>query len=61
MCDILESLKDIKSEPVSSSFKNYKKIPNVLKKISKILDENNNTVISKYNKKRIIKVLQILN
>jgi len=35
MCDILESLKNIKSEPVSNSFKNYKKIPKVLKKLVK--------------------------
>lgn len=61
MCDILQELKGIKSKPVSSSFDNYKKIPNVLDKISKILQENNNVVISGYNRQRIIETIQVLN
>jgi len=61
MCDILRELKDIKSRPVSSSFDNYEKIPSVLNKISKILEENNSVVISKHNRERIIKSIQTLN
>ena len=61
MCQIMQKLKGIKSRPVSSSFDNYEKIPSVLNKISKILEENNSVVISKHNRERIIKSIQILN
>ena len=61
MCQIMQKLKGIKSRPVSSSFDNYENIPDVLNKISEILQENNNVVISKHNRERIIKSIQILN
>ena len=61
MCQIMQKLKGIKSRPVSSSFDNYEKIPYVLDEISKILQENNNVVISKHNREKIIKSIQILN
>ena len=61
MCDILKELRGIKSRPVSSSFDNYEKIPDVLNKISKILQENNDVVISGYNRQRIVQTIQGLN
>jgi len=61
MCDILRELQDIKSRPVSSSFDNYEKIPRVLNEIGKILKENNDVVISGYNRQRIIQTIQTLN
>jgi hypothetical protein len=61
MCDILRELQGVKSRPVSSSFDNYEKIPSVLNEISKILQENNNMVISGYNRQRIIQSVQSLN
>ncbi len=61
MCDILRELKGIKSRPVSSSFDNYEKIPNVLNEISKILKENDNVVISGHNRQRIVQTIQVLN
>ena len=61
MCQIMQKLKGIKSKPVSSSFDNYEKIPGVLNEISKILQENNNVVISRYNRQRIIKSIRSLN
>jgi len=61
MCDILRELKGIKSRPVSSSFDNYEKIPDVLNEISKILKENDDVVISRNNRQRIVQTIQVLN
>ena len=61
MCKIMQKLRGIKSKPVSSSFDHYEKIPDVLNEISKILQENNNVVISGHNRQRIIKSIQTLN
>ncbi|MDQ7062041.1 MAG: hypothetical protein Q9M43_13360 [Sulfurimonas sp.] len=61
MCDILKELKGIDARPVSKSFDNYEKIPSVLNKISQILAENNNVVISANNRQRIVQTIQILN
>jgi len=61
MCQIMQKLRGIKSKPVSSSFNNYEKIPDVLNEISRILKENNNVVISGHNRQRIIKSIQTLN
>ncbi len=61
MCQIMQKLRGIKSKPVSSSFDNYEKIPGVLNEISKILKENDNVVISGYNRQRIIQSIQSLN
>ena len=56
-----KKLRGIKSKPVSRSFENYEKIPDVLNEISRILKENNNVVISGHNRQRIIKSIQTLN
>lgn len=61
MCDILRELKGVDSRPVSSSFDNYEKIPSVLNKVSKILEENNDVVISGYNRQRLVQTVQVLN
>lgn len=61
MCDILRELQGVKSRPVSSSFDNYEKIPSVLNEISRILKENDNVVISGFNRQRIIQTVQSLN
>ena len=61
MCQIMQKLRGIKSKPVSRSFENYEKIPDVLNEISRILKENNNVVISGHNRQRIIKSIQTLN
>ena len=61
MCDILRELKGIDSRPVSSSFDNYEKIPAVLNEVSRILQENNNIVISGRNRQRIVQAIQVLN
>ena len=61
MCQIMQKLKGIKSRPVSRSFDNYEKIPDVLNEISKILHENNDVVISENNRQRIVSSIKVLN
>lgn len=48
------------SKPTSDSFKNYHKIPGVIKAIWEILKENNSVVISKLNQKRIRELIKTL-
>ena len=61
MCDILRELKGIESKPVSRSFDNYEKIPGVLDEVSKILQENDNVVITPKNRQRLFHAVQQLN
>jgi len=61
MCQILKKLQGVKSRPVSKSFDNFDKIPSVLDEVSKILEENNNVVITARNRQRLNEAIQVLN
>jgi len=48
------------SKPTSDSFKNYHKIPGVIKQIWDILRENDSVVINKEQQKRIRELIKTL-
>ena len=60
MCKIMMKLKDIKSKPVSRSFDNIDRIPDVIENIGRILENNKGTVITPENRQKINEQIPVI-